>query len=88
MEVLKQLKELYNSGILVLNKKVLEKVRFYLRPEKVLLPGALTRCRIRRKWMNCGKSSTCRSRRTNSSTSRSWVTPRTSKSTSTAPPSR
>jgi len=41
MDVLKQLKELYNSGILVLNKKVLEKVRFYLRPEKVLLAGGI-----------------------------------------------
>ena len=41
MDSLRQLKELYNSGILVLNKKVLEKVKFYLRPEKVLLAGGV-----------------------------------------------
>lgn len=36
MDTLAELKHLYNSGELILNKKVLEKVRFYLKKDKVL----------------------------------------------------
>lgn len=41
METLSELKALYNSGELILNKKVLEKVKFYLKKEKVLLAAGI-----------------------------------------------
>jgi len=41
MDILSELKALYNSGDLILNKKVLEKLKLYLQKEKVLLAGGI-----------------------------------------------
>ena len=43
METLKKLKSLYNDGVLILNKVMLEKIQLYLKEEKILDAAGVTK---------------------------------------------